>query len=51
MAHASDTNPAQKVCRVLRALSTPSPMRLADIAEATALNKATVLRLLDTLAA
>jgi DNA-binding IclR family transcriptional regulator len=51
MAHASDTNPAQKVCRVLRVLSTPSPMRLADIAEATALTKATVLRLLETLAA
>jgi len=49
MARASDTNPVQKVCRVLRVLSAPAPLRLADIAEATALNKATVLRLLDTL--
>ena len=50
MAHASDTNPVQKVCRVLRVLSNPSPMRLAEIAETTALNKATVLRLLESLA-
>lgn len=51
MANASDTNPVQKVCRVLRVLSTPQPMRLAEIAEATGLNKATLLRVLDTLAA
>ena len=50
MANASDTNPVQKVCRVLRVLSTPQPMRLAEIAEATGLNKATLLRVLDTLA-
>lgn len=50
MAHASDTNPVQKVCRVLRVLSNPVPLRLAEIAEATALNKATVLRLLESLA-
>ncbi len=50
MAHASDTNPVQKVCRVLRVLSNPVPMRLAEIAQATALNKATVLRLLESLA-
>ena len=49
MARASDTNPVQKVCRVLRVLSAPAPLRLADIAEAPGLNKATVLRLLDTL--
>lgn len=50
MANASDTNPTQKVCRVLRVLSTPSPLRLAEIAQASGLNKATVLRLLETLA-
>ncbi|HYF59694.1 MAG TPA: IclR family transcriptional regulator [Burkholderiaceae bacterium] len=49
MARPSDTNPVQKVCRVLRALSSPAPLRLADVAAATGLNKATVLRLLDTL--
>jgi DNA-binding IclR family transcriptional regulator len=49
MARASDTNPVQKVCRVLRALSAPAPLRLADIAQTTGLNKTTALRLLETL--
>ena len=49
MRHTSDSNAAQKVCRLLRALSTPVPQRLADIAEGSGVNKATALRLLDSL--
>ena len=49
MHQTSDTNSAQKVCRILRVLSTPLPLRLADIANASGVNKATALRLLDTL--
>lgn len=45
----SDTNATQKVCRILRALSAPQPLRLADIAEFSGVNKATALRLLETL--
>ena len=51
MRHASDTNAVQKVCRVLRALSTPVPQRLADIAESSGVNKATALRLIESLIA
>ncbi|MFO1326327.1 MAG: IclR family transcriptional regulator [Rubrivivax sp.] len=51
MRHASDTNAVQKVCRVLRALSTPVPQRLADIADSSGVNKATALRLIDSLIA
>lgn len=51
MPKASDTSSVQKVCRVLKALSVPAPLRLADVAATTGLNKATVLRLLDALAA
>jgi DNA-binding IclR family transcriptional regulator len=47
----SDTNSAQKVCRILRVLSTPQPLRLADITEEAGLNKATALRLIETLIA
>ena len=47
----SDTNSAQKVCRILRVLSTPQPLRLADITEESGLNKATALRLIETLIA
>lgn len=36
----------QKVCRILRVLSTPQPLRLTDISVASGLSKATVLRLL-----
>jgi DNA-binding IclR family transcriptional regulator len=50
MPKASDTSSVQKVCRILRALSVPEALRLADVAAATALNKATVLRLLESLA-
>lgn len=50
MPKASDTSSTQKLCRILRALSVPEAQRLADVAEATGLNKATVLRLLDALA-
>lgn len=49
MHQASDTNSAQKVCRLLRVLSTPQPLRLADICDGSGLNKATTLRLLATL--
>lgn len=51
MRHSSDTNSVQKVCRLLRALSTPVPQRLADLAEHSGINKATVLRLVESLAA
>lgn len=51
MHQTSDTNSAQKVCRILRVLSTPLPLRLADIAGGSGVNKATALRLLETLIA
>jgi len=51
MYQASDTNSAQKVCRILRVLSMPQPLCLADIADGSGLNKATTLRLLETLIA
>ena len=51
MRQSSETNSAQKICRILRVLSTPQPLRLADIAEGSGINRATVLRLLDTLIA
>jgi DNA-binding IclR family transcriptional regulator len=49
MPRASDTNSVQKICRILRVLSTPQPLRLADVCAATGLNKATALRLLNAL--
>ena len=49
MHQASSTNAAEKVCRILKVMSTPSPLRLADIAEQSAVNKATASRILDTL--
>lgn len=45
----SSTNSIQKVCRILKILSTPQPLRLTDISEASGVNKATALRLLETL--
>ena len=51
MRPASATNAAQKVCRLLSVLSTPQPLRLTDIVAASGINKATTLRLLDTLIA
>jgi DNA-binding IclR family transcriptional regulator len=48
MRQASDTNAAQKVCRLLSVLSTPQPLRLTDIVAASGI-KATTLRLLETL--
>ena len=51
MYQASDTNSAQKVCRILRVLSTPQALRLVDISAASDLNRATTLRLLETLMA
>jgi DNA-binding IclR family transcriptional regulator len=49
MYQASSTNAAEKVCRILKVMSTPLPLRLADIAEQSAVNKATASRILDTL--
>lgn len=42
-------NAIQKVCAVLRVLAQRSPLRLTDIADATSLNKATTLRILNSL--
>jgi DNA-binding IclR family transcriptional regulator len=42
-------NSAQKVCAILRTLSSGVPMRLTAIAESATLNKVTALRILDTL--
>ncbi|MEI7445526.1 MAG: IclR family transcriptional regulator [Burkholderiales bacterium] len=50
MSKASDSSSIQKVCRILRALSVPDALRLADVCATTGLNKATVLRLLEALA-
>jgi DNA-binding IclR family transcriptional regulator len=50
MPRPSDTSSIQKVCRILRTLSVPEPLRLADVSVATGLNKATALRLLEALA-
>ena len=49
MKQRSDTNAAQKVCMLLRALSSPSPCRLKDLAAQTGLDKASILRVLETL--
>jgi len=49
MRRLSDTNATQKVCRLLSVLSTPQPLRLTDIVAASGINKATTLRLLETL--
>lgn len=49
MYQSSVTNSAQKVCRILRVLSTPQALRLADITTESGVNKASTLRLLDTL--
>jgi DNA-binding IclR family transcriptional regulator len=46
----SSLSSVQKACRILSALSDPSPHRLSNIIASTGLNKATVLRLLETLA-
>jgi DNA-binding IclR family transcriptional regulator len=51
MPRPSDTSAIQKICRILRTLSVPEPLRLADVSAATGLNKATALRLLDALSA
>jgi DNA-binding IclR family transcriptional regulator len=46
-----DSSSVQKACRILRALSVPQALRLADVCASTGLNKATALRLLRTLSA
>ncbi|WP_454727469.1 MULTISPECIES: IclR family transcriptional regulator [Cupriavidus] len=45
------TTSLQKACKLLRALSDPRHTRLTDLAAATGVDKASALRLLDTLAA
>jgi DNA-binding IclR family transcriptional regulator len=49
MYQASSTNATEKVCKILKVMSTPLPLRLADIAEKSEVNQATALRILDTL--
>ena len=49
MRQTSDTNAVQKVCRLLRVLSTPQPQRLTDLVASSGINKASTLRLLETL--
>ena len=45
MHYISPTNSVQKVCRILRALSIPQPLQLADLSGEAGLNKTTALRL------
>lgn len=47
MRQISDSSAAQKVCRILKTLSTPTQLRLTDIASGSGVNKATALRLLE----
>jgi DNA-binding IclR family transcriptional regulator len=49
-ADAVGLNAVQKVCAVLRALTSRSPAALRDIAEASGINKVTAFRILGTLA-
>lgn len=49
MSRRSNSNSVQKLCSILRVLSTPQPLRLIDVCESTELNKATALRLLGAL--
>lgn len=49
MYQASSTNAPQKVCRILKILSTPESLRLADIAAGAELSAPTCLRILETL--
>lgn len=49
MYQASSTNAPQKVCRILKILSNPEPLRLADIAAGADVSAPTCLRILETL--
>ena len=49
MYQASNTNAAQKVCRILKTLSSPTPLRLADIVQGSDVSAPTTLRILETL--
>lgn len=51
MYQASDTNAAQKVCRILKMLSNPQAMRLSDIAAGSGVSTPTTSRILETLIA
>lgn len=45
----SKSNPVEKVCRILLAITDPASRRLTGIVDATGLNKVTVLRVLESL--
>jgi len=49
MYQVSNTNAAQKVCRILKTLSSPGALRLADIVQGSGVSAPTTLRILDTL--
>lgn len=49
MYQASSTNAPQKVCRILKILSNPESLRLADIAAGADVSAPTCLRILETL--
>lgn len=49
MYQASSTNAPQKVCRILKILSNPESLRLADIAQGADISAPTTLRILETL--
>ena len=49
MYQASSTNAPQKVCRILKILSNPEPLRLADIALGAGVSAPTCLRIVETL--
>jgi DNA-binding IclR family transcriptional regulator len=51
MYQSSSTNATEKVCRILKTLSNPTPLRLSDLAGQAELSGATTLRILDTLMA
>lgn len=49
MYQVSSTNAPQKVCRILKILSNPESLRLADIADGAEISASTTLRILETL--
>lgn len=49
MYQVSSTNAPQKVCRILKVLSNPGSLRLADIAAGAGIGAPTTLRILETL--
>lgn len=49
MKQRSSTNSVEKVCLILSALSAPAPSRLKELAEHTGLDKASILRVMESL--